>query len=344
MWCSSSVSVAYQPRKGKTVSKQSKYGNPDEEQEAIRTLIALTIGRQQREHKLGELAVRSFHPKSHGTYKGVFRVLPEIPADLKVGLFSNPRAYDTLLRFSNGGLTQESSDAIPNVRGAALKLFGVKGSKLLPGEEESLEHDFIMSNDNIFFFSRLEYMIMLFQGKLKDLLAADPATIWRLLKAVFKLVGNPLKIEYQSQVAYKIGNFACKYALVPVGSPQGPRLPNFFDRHFLRHNAESTLKSQPARFKFCVQLRQQGESIEDPSRPWTGPFIPVAELTLVSGQLSLPACQDEALSFNVWRVLAEHEPLGWVGRTRKIIYAAGAKWRNGENEKQGYVATTDGAT
>lgn len=317
----------------RTVSKQSEYANPDEEQEAIKTLVALTIGRQEREHKPGELAVRSFHPKSHGTYKGVFRILDEIPADLRVGIFSTSGTYDTLLRFSNGGLPQDSFDAIPNVRGAALKLFGVKGSKLLPGAEDSLEHDFIMSNDNIFFFSRLEYMIMLFQGRIKDLLAQDPATIWRLLKAVFKLVGNPLQIDYHSQAAYKIGNFACKYALLPVDSPALPRLPNFFDRHFLRHNAESTLRRQAVRFKFCVQLRQEGESIEDPSQPWTaGAFIPLAELTLQSGQVALPACQDEALSFNVWRVLAEHEPLGWVGRTRKIIYAAGAKWRNGENE------------
>ncbi len=73
--------------------------------------------------------------------------------------------------------------------------------------------------------------------------------------------------------------------------------------------------------------------IEDPSIKWTGPQFAVAELTILHRSEPIRESDGEELSWNPWRVLPDHEPLGWVGRTRKAVYGADFKWRTEENAK-----------
>ena len=96
--------------------------------------------------KFGEdVPRRVFHAKSHGCLLGELRLLPERHEETRRGLFGNstPEKYPVLARFSNGKGTIEA-DKSPDVRGVALKIFGVE-----PGTERTI--DFLMTNSPVAF-------------------------------------------------------------------------------------------------------------------------------------------------------------------------------------------------
>ncbi len=74
------------------------------EQEAIiDEIIATSLQAQQ---KTGP-DLRQIHSKSHGLLSGEFIIEPNLPEDLKVGLFKTPQTYPVWIRFSNGGAPQK---------------------------------------------------------------------------------------------------------------------------------------------------------------------------------------------------------------------------------------------
>lgn len=314
------------------------------EDRAIAQVVEAVLTKQRRDHRQGEVALRNQHAKSHGVVKARFRVLAGAPW-LKVGLFAEPRVYDAVVRFSNGGGGLDQADALPNVRGVAIKVLGVEGQKLLPGEENSTEHDFLLANHPTFFCSSIEELLFLMNGDKRKLPLKYPRLALRLGQSLLKPVANPLHLEYFSQVPYRLGGYACKYFLKPADCELA--IADLVDGDFLRHALEDTLKRRPWRFILGVEMQSadfaaarlnaanHGERrlIEDPSINWNGPQFALAELTILRRAEPVRKSDGEDLSFNPWRVLPEHEPLGWVGRTRKAVYAADFKWRTEENAK-----------
>jgi hypothetical protein len=263
--------------------------------------------------------------------KAKFRVLGNLPESVKLGLFAKEAVYDADLRFSNGALGAAGFDILPNIRGLGIKVYGVPGEKMLPGSQNSTEHDFLMANDHTFFVPKIEQMVLLTQGRMKELLGSHPQVVLNILGAMAKLVKNPLEIDYFSQVPYRYGDFACKYALIPERHSSFFSLPNGFDRDFLRHAVEKTLQRREAKFTFGVQFQREGESIADSSRRWRGRIIPLAEITVLRSDRPLLESDGEALSFNPWRSLEVHQPLSWVGRARRAVYLADFEWRSKMN-------------
>lgn len=302
------------------------------ESEAIQAMVQAVLDKQRKEHKPGTLARRDVHAKSHGTVRARFRVLGNIPASCKVGLFAQAAEYDADLRFSNGAFGPSGFDILPNIRGLGIKLYGVSGPKLLPGEERSTEHDFLMANDRAFFVPGIEQMLLLTQGKMKELAGKSPRVLFNILAAMMKLVKNPLCTDYHSQVPYRFGEYACKFALIAQERAPFLSLPNGFDKDYLRHSAEALLRRHDVKFTFGVQFQRQGESLVDSSKAWSGRIVPLAELTVTRNTRPILESDGEELSFNPWRALAEHEPLSWVGRARRAVYAADFQWRTTENK------------
>lgn len=313
----------------------------DDEQSIIDAMVAAVLEKQRKNHKPGKLAQRDVHTKSHGTYEATFTVRPNLPAELRVGLFAKPGTYRALVRFSNGAFPSSGIDALPNIRGVAVKLLGVEGQKMLPGEENSTELDFLMANDQTFFAPNIEDMFNLVTGNMKAIATGHPRVIGLMLGAMFKLVKNPLHTDYFSQVPYAFGpKRACKFALVANEKTPWYKLPNLFNRHYLRHSAVDVLSKREVSFTFKVQMQQtQGyaEPIEDSSILWTGDYLPVADLTFHKVTRSVEESDGEALSFNPWRTVLELQPLSWAGRVRRAVYAADFKWRTEENRKAGLL-------
>jgi hypothetical protein len=305
----------------------------------IKAIVQSIVTDQVKSHKPGDVARRDVHAFSHGTVEGVFTVLSGLAAEYAVGIFAEPRSYETLIRFSNG-TPNAMADILPNVRGITLLLKGVAGKKLLNGQEDSDRADFLMANHPTFFIADVEDYVpvhdLISKNRFIQLFRQYPADTKRLLTSLFKLVKNPLTTAYFSQSPYLFGEGrAVKYALIPTESSPALSLPNPFDKEYLLHAVEKTLRDRSTHFTFCVQLQTEGDPIEDPTVQWNGPFVVLATLEIKQrGNVPLLESSGEALSFNPWRVTAEHRPLGWTNRLRQRVYESDFEWRNGVNASQ----------
>ena len=93
---------------------------------------------------------RTEHPKHHGCVRAKFTIAADLPASLKVGIFSQPRVFPAWIRVSNG---QEQDDQKFDSRGMAVKLMDVPGQKVLDDEQGT--QDFVMINYPLFFIRDL---------------------------------------------------------------------------------------------------------------------------------------------------------------------------------------------
>lgn len=305
----------------------------------IASIVEGTIADQNRDHKPGTVARRDVHSKSHGTFTDArIRILDRI-AGGDIGLFGKSgQTFPVTIRLSNGA-PGVGPDVLPNVRGIAIKVRDVSGAKLLLGDESSDCCDFLLANHKVSFHRHLEdypeIRELMAKGQVGQVLKRFKPEGRLLLKAVLKLVKNPLTIDYYSQTPYMLGKRAIKYALIAEQRSFFFSLPNFFDRDYLRHAAIRLLGKKSARFTLCVQFQQENEPIEDPSVEWQGRLVPVAVLEIPRRRAGTPLEEwfGEPLSFNPWRTLSDHRPLGWVNRVREAVYRADFAWRTAQNKQ-----------
>jgi hypothetical protein len=106
----------------------------------------------------------------------------------------------------------------------------------------------------------------------------------------------------------------------------------------LRDALKQTLAKQSTTFDFLVQVRADPARmpIEDPSIAWResdAPFRKVATLEIPAQQFDTPERREfgDNLSFNPWRCLPEHRPLGGISRARRQVYRALSGLRHDRN-------------
>src|SRR5882724_9245294 len=74
-------------------------------------------------------ATRPVFLRLHGVAYGRLEINPQLPHELRVGVFAQQTAYPVWVRFSSD--VQPGTPDFKSTCGIALKLFGVKGPKLL---------------------------------------------------------------------------------------------------------------------------------------------------------------------------------------------------------------------
>ncbi|MCC6574853.1 MAG: catalase family protein [Planctomycetes bacterium] len=287
---------------------------------------------------------RGQHPKHHGCVRAEFIVEPDLPAEFRHGLFASPRRYDALIRFSNG---ESRDDRRADAHGMAIKLFDVPGEKLLG---EGTTHDFILLDHPIFFIRNVEDYVGLFDALLAarrsilpklafflprliaeighvyvTYLRKKPHELDILLDTVGKKPKTPLQ-EYWSTTPYLLGPQVVRWSARPaMPLPTLPQMTKSPD--LLRHALAAQLDAGEVSFDFMAQVQSDAEKmpIEDPTIRWDEKLSPprkVATLRLPKqrpdGVPLMEFC--EHLSFNPWRCLPEHRPLGGINRARKDIY------------------------
>jgi hypothetical protein len=289
--------------------------------------------------------LRQVHTKMHGCVKASFQVEKHLPEELKVGVFAGePKNYHAWVRFSNGN-TKPQKDKKKDIRGAAIKLLGVKGEKILNDELEAETQDFLLMSTETFFAKTVKELGKLLHAitsssLLKSiLLILISPSIWpTLIRASKSKVAckNPLDIPYWSTQPYQFGkNQTVKYHLRP--SPSNIIVvENTTDANYLRYNLAQTLHDNEAKFDFFVQFQTDADAmpIEDPTVAWTSQNIKVATLTIHPQVFDTNAqlAYGENLSFNPWHSLPEHRPLGGFNRVRKRVYEVMSKFRHDYNK------------
>ncbi|GGZ98744.1 hypothetical protein GCM10008090_04110 [Arenicella chitinivorans] len=294
---------------------------------------------------------RDAHSKPHGCVRARFEVF-ESQATYNHGLFNQPGHYEAWIRFSNGtvpALPDTESDA----RGMAIKVMGVEGEQLLPPMLAGSTQDFLMINSPTFFIRSIEDY-----RELERLSAQGrPFTYffgeyylnpfdWRLRELYLGLStrqpapNTPLSTQYYSMSAYKLGPHEIKYSAKACEDYTVPMV-NRDDPNLLRNSMAYLLRERDTCFQFMVQLRDPDARmpIQDTTVRWseaTSPFVPIARIHIPKQTFDTPQqnAMCEAMSFNPWHGIKQHEPLGHINQLRRDLYlhtAAYRQVRNGVN-------------
>lgn len=315
--------------------------HPDPADDGIlKKLIPLIIDTIAKSWDSG-LTYRDTHSKGHAAVRAEFIVDAGLPADLAIGLFATPKAYPAWVRFSNLNPTPQS-DMIPDARACGIKLMGVEGEMLWSNEPAKKTLDFLMMGTPAFLAPDLaafyKFQVALNQGgwRMAWYFATNLSTTMTIQDGS-KPTPSLLEIEQWSQTAYALGDKAVQYYMRPLTKKQ-TLMPETPRRNFLRERLAADLEEDTFDFEFMVRFQTDPvkQPIENPRVRWPPltPFRRVAILRFPRQRGILAPehvffCED--LSFNPWRTLKEHRPLGGINRARRYVYEAVAAYRRGRN-------------
>jgi hypothetical protein len=285
-----------------------------------------------RRHPTGP--VKRFNQgRAAGCVRAQFTVLDTLAPEHRVGIFASPRTYDAWIRFANAS---SQSDREKDVRGMAIRVSGVTGENLTPGESRQ---DFVLNSHPV-------------------MVAANTKDFLELLKAMdaggFRQVGyflshprsavigfqarqqptSHLDIPYWSATPYLFGpGRAVKYIVRPC-EPSASTQPPAVTDTYLTDALRERLRNGDACFDFGIQLQTGARAmpIEDATVEWKeadSPSRVVARIRIprqdVGDAETMRLCEESA--FNPWNSLVEHRPLGSMNRSRREIYRAMAEFR-----------------
>jgi hypothetical protein len=316
-------------------------------------------------------ALRDAHPKHHGLVKALFTVDEECPVELRHGLFVPSAQYKAQIRFSNGDPIVKH-DLSLDLLGIAIKLSGVEESMLGGNNHDFL----LATGKGFFGKDAVDFTDFpaAAGSKLRVIWHFVKGRRLRggrqLLRAV-RVPASPLAVEYFSQTPYRLGPHVVKYHVRPSGRRRSKGDPWYLKplvRHMLsafvmvlgllgklgkklvhwvpgfdalRDSLARDLKEKFVKLDFLIQrwpdLSQLPVwAIEDPTRPWTAPWVKAATIYIYR-QTDIRARDQQAehMSFTPWRAHREHQPLGGINRARLRIYSEMAAFRNELNARPG---------
>ena len=317
--------------------------------------FAREITAQQKEvaAKTREPLGRGFHAKLHAGLMAEFQVRADLPEHARYGVFSAPKIFPAVVRFSNGE-PAAYRDTHREPRGIAIKLIGVPGRKLLPDQENDVTQDFLATSHSVtsavrnvgqfMAFIRAKAHSHLWPVKFARAVGGDEAR--RILKAlirtvVFSKVRSMVTEQFSSTTPIKLGPHAVKFMVRPAAGTAAARF-RWPTRNFLRNELADRLRHGDVVLDFLVQFYADDTStpIEDTSVAWNTPLLRVAQLRIPSCDLDDPHTNAQSelvnkLSFSPWHATEDHRPLGNVMRARRVVYQASSVFRGHSPEPTG---------
>jgi hypothetical protein len=307
---------------------------------------------------------RGFHAKLHAGLRAEFQVLADLPAYARCGVFSEPRVFPALVRFSNGDF-HVNQDKNPEPRGIAIKLIGVTGRKLLPGQEDAVTQDFLATSHSVTSTVRDVRQFIAFIKAARNRLTlpfnlareVGLGEAVRILKALRRTVLKSKVLsmateQYSGTAPIKFGPYAVKFTVrPPEGTEEATSQSQTANFNFLREELADRLRKGDLMFDFLVQFFVDvGRTpIEDTSVHWEpddAPFLKVAQVRIPGCDLSEASTNalSEAidhLSFTPWHTTEDHRPLGNVMRARKVAYQMSSSLRGHRPEPTSVSLTED---
>jgi hypothetical protein len=311
----------------------------------------------------GKVAERAGNTKTYGLVKAVFKIRPDLPEDLHVGLFQAGKHYPAYIRFGGPG-PRVVADAEDNgILSIGIKVMGVPGKKLLDDERFTVDFSGISSpsfttptvQENV----KLQQQIGRGTPAWYFLNPLDSHLLDMVMQGLYaRIHANPLALRYYSCVPYLYGSDpshsghkpesyrAIKFVLLPSLNKTTP--PDIQDYNFLRHAMIDTLSRQAVSFDFAIQFQTDpiNMPIEDASIIWSekqSPLISIATIEIPQQDFTHPEQDAFArnLTFNPWHTLPELRPLGNQNRARKYIYLATSRMRQKINSEHHLEPTGD---
>ncbi len=269
---------------------------------------------------------RGQHPKQQALLRGVFEISNQVPDEMRVGVFAEPRKFDALIRMSTGLLEKDSD---PQGHGLAIKLLDVAGSPC--GTQ-----DFIMLDQPTFFIRDVADYVGMFSAASKGCphdFYGKHAREFALLQSFSVVVPSHVDRQYWAELPIAMGEGAGRLSLIPDASNASGR-PAATTADGLKEALEDYFVSQKrsASFNFAIQ-RYADEAttpIEDATSVWGTPFEDVATLTIPPQDFTASRQYEfcENLSYTPWHCHPDHQPLGGIQRCRKRVYEESQRLRH----------------
>ncbi|TWO73107.1 catalase [Caenimonas sedimenti] len=312
---------------------------PDEAERYAKfaTQFAEIQARKSKRHGAG----RALHRKQLSAAQGTLEVLDGLPHYAHFGLFAVPHDYEVWVRLSNGGMDR-APDKVPDIRGFALRVLGVRGNSAL-GNGPAVSQDFTLINQEAFAFAGstefVEFAVAASRGnaelfkyifKRYGLLGA-PRQLGKMIKVVKKPFTGFATETLFSALPMANGPYAVRVRLVPSAANGKPEsgAHNDWSADFA-----ARLRKGPLHWDMQLQFfaSEALTPIEDASVNWTTPYSTVARLMLPQQDLDSPDAKTfaervEGSVIDPWQALVEHRPLGDVQRARKVVYFQSQKGR-----------------
>lgn len=329
---------------------------PDED-ELITKMIKVLHSNNEWAFKKYHHGIRDAHAKSHGILGGELTVYPDLPDELRQGLFATPETYPIIARLSTtAGAIR--SDQIRGVHGLGIKVIGVHGPRTLP-DDTATTQDFVLVTHKEFPFADVHAYYV--KGMpLAWVLARLPDPVLKVITDTLAAVGRVLPLPmafavftppntqilgdiFYSSAPLRYGDYVAKLCVTPlsnsVTSLQDQPVPRAAGGDAYRDEVVEFFRQNSAEYELRVQLCTDVATmpIEDASVEWpesASPYVGVAKITYPIQDAYGPERQvfgDDVLSFNSWRALAAHRPLGSINRLKKRVYDASSIFRHEKN-------------
>ncbi|HEX8429987.1 MAG TPA: hypothetical protein VF625_01825, partial [Longimicrobium sp.] len=255
-------------------------------------------------------ATRPVFLRLHGAAHGVFQLRPDLPEELRVGVFAQRDEYPVWVRFSSD--LQPAAPDLKGTMGIGIKLFGVHGEKIMSPDQEAITHDFILQNHDVFFVDTAtdmcEFTCAALNGQGDQYERGHPITA-QVLAEMEKVEPTVLGSPYWSVLpsAFGAGRYV-KYKLEPEVVPPGDGgEPDYSDPFYLRADLHERLRNGESRFRFMVQFQTNEEEmpIDRATVRWSetaSPPVHVATLIIPQQDLDVrgQSAYGENLAFNSW--------------------------------------------
>ncbi|RPH41022.1 MAG: hypothetical protein EHM86_04710 [Desulfobulbaceae bacterium] len=320
---------------------------PADEQRLIKDMALILQEKMSKDYPTGQIK-RDAHPKSLALLQAEFIVEPNIPLDLKKGIFASSKTYPAWIRISSSS-GKIQSDKVKDVRGFAIKIMGVEGERFERQNEEKATQDLILMSYPIMplgtvklFHEAVYYSIkwspLVFVSRL--ILSGNFHILNELRKARQNQT-SPLDIRYWSTTPYLCGpDHSVKYSLIPTSLLKSS-LSAKLTENYLTENMEKHLTTNEASFDFMMQVQKDPVQmpVEDAGVEWNekeAPFIKVATLHIPSQAFRTLEREEmaEDLSFSPAHSLIDHQPIGGINRARVEIYRHLSEFRHKQNNNE----------
>ncbi|CCE10328.1 conserved hypothetical protein [Bradyrhizobium sp. STM 3843] len=333
---------------------------PQPDEAAIIETIVASIGRTSvASFNTYHHGIRQQHAKGAGYLRGELTVRDGLPDHLRQGLFATASRYPIIVRLSTA-LGAIKSDRICAPRGMAIKVLGVSGPKALV-DDNSANQDFLLVNHPSYVSDAKAYLSL--QRDVERSLNTPDVVLRGLgigarvgvplaekigipvplvLKGLSDHGDHPLGETFHTEGALRFGAHVARLRAVPAseavhrltGQPcnDGDDIVLESVARFFRENSAD----YDIQVQLCTDL--QHTPIEDSSIDWPEDVSPpqtVGRITIPSQIADSPARRsyaDDCLSFDPWRCLADHQPLGSIMRLRRDAYRMSRTLRHQQNK------------
>ncbi|BBY07974.1 hypothetical protein MNVI_32920 [Mycobacterium noviomagense] len=338
---------------------------PDEDEVITKIIDVLHKNNEWTYKRNNKHAIRDAHAKSHGILQGKLTV--ELDGDdLEQGLFKKGARYDVIARFSStAGAIR--SDQLRGVRGLAIKVLGVDDKALgveerkraLAGDHARTQDFLLVTHREFPFADAHEYYkkgmpLARLLARVPDLVLArfiDLAVLADRLHlplpttvALFVTPNRPILGEtFYSSAPLRFGKYVAKLALVPssdsVKQLQNKEIDAAAGENAHTDAVKKFFKTNTAVYELRVQLCTNTEAmpIENAKVPWSETASPHRRVATITFPPQNPYSDarrefgDDVLSFNSWRALDVHRPLGSINRLKLRVYKASSQFRHEMN-------------